>query len=234
MACSHVLLELSCKLQSVHYGHHNVADDQFGNLAARLLQSLLAVGSLRNVVFILQYRAQIGAHTVVVVDDKHERTFVVEVLGISDAFAGSIGVDVHRHIVVVNQILVLHSRRSLLVVGRVVALLCVGQRHDERRALARLALSFNRAVMHIDISLDERQSDAGAADRALCLIETFEEVGQFLGVDALARVSHGDGEVLGSVLNGGGDASSLGCIFQRIGHQIEVNVLYLVAVGYYH
>ena len=82
MARCHVLLELSCELQSVHNGHHNVADYQFRYLATRLLQSLLAVGSLRDVVFILQYRAQIGTHSVVVVDDEHQRAFVVEVLGI--------------------------------------------------------------------------------------------------------------------------------------------------------
>ena len=174
MARSHVLLELSCELQSVHNGHHNVADYQFRYLATRLLQSLLAVGSLRDVVFILQYRAQIGTHSVVVVDDEHQRTFAVKVLGIGNTVGGSVCVNVYRHIVVVNEVLVLHSRRRLLVVGRVVAGLCVGQSHYKRGALARLALSFNRAVMHIDISLDERQSDAGAADRALRLIEALE------------------------------------------------------------
>ena len=85
--------------------------------------------------------------------------------------------------------------------------------------------------MHVDISLDERQADACAAYRALRLIEAFEQMGQFLLVDALARIAHGDGEVMVGMLHGGGYASSLGCVLQSVGHQIEVDVLNLVAVG---
>ena len=68
------------EFQSVHDGHHHVAHNQVGYNLIRQCQTLLSIGSLIDLILILENATQVGSHISIVIDNEygiiHVRTFV--------------------------------------------------------------------------------------------------------------------------------------------------------------
>lgn len=92
----------------------------------------------------------------------------------------------------------------------------------------------NLAVVHVYVRLDERQTDARAADGALRLVEALEEMWQFLSLNTLARIGDAQRVAVVAVLQRNADASILRRILQCVRHYIKVYMLHLVAVCNQH
>ena len=188
--------------QSVHYGHHDVADDEVGHVAGGHFAALLSVGCGEDVVVVAERFAQEGLHVAVVVDDEDDGLILVEGVG------GAVhAVDLFCYLrlrkaggrgggagVLLNAPAVEGLRR----VGNVV----YGEGDGERGALAEGAFHADGAAVELHEGLGERKADARAVGvRPVGLEEAVEDVADVAGGDALAGVGHlkREGVALGGI-----------------------------------
>ena len=82
MARCKVILHLLAELQTIHHGHHYIADNQVGHIAQGDFQSLLAIGSFADGVERCKDGAQIGTDVGIVVDDEDGQFFGGFLLGV--------------------------------------------------------------------------------------------------------------------------------------------------------
>ena len=155
---------------------------------------------------------------------------MVEVFGVGDALCRLLGADAGGHVIVVDKPCLCCRPLLFHVLCGVVTRLRVGQTDHDGKSLAFLAFSVHLALMQLHERLDDGQTYACAAFCSSSLIESLEEARQFLLRHTLSRVAHLDGVCMVGVCQGYVDASSLWCILEGVGHQIEEDVRNLVAV----
>ena len=224
-----VVLQLACELQSVHDGHHDVRDDQFGHLAPCAVQSAASVGSLDDVVLLFEDRLEVGAHAAVVVDDEDEG-FGICFLRLRDA-CRLLRLRVYGKVRVVVHGVVYDDGAAVGVACLVEVGLRGGQCDAERGAALLVGGDNGLSVVHVSECLYQCQSDARATDGTLRLVEAVEEVRQFSGVDIRPCVVHlqrADSPVLS---DSDGDGAARRCVLHGVRHEVEENVRHFLAVG---
>ena len=91
------------------------------------------------------------------------------------------------------------------------------------------ARDLDRSAMQLDQVLDERQTKAEAAlpfsARRVGLSEAFKDIGQEIGADTFACITHGDANVRGYALKAHFDAASLRGELDRVGEQVPDHLL---------
>ena len=71
MACRCVCLQSLAELQPVHNGHHDIADDDVGDILQGEREAALAVGSLHDVISLTENHAEIFPHISIVIHHEH-------------------------------------------------------------------------------------------------------------------------------------------------------------------
>ena len=225
-----VLLHKSAQADAVHDGHHDVAHDDVGDALPGDVPSLASVFRGKHLVAVVEGRADIVADVLVVLH--HEQD----------------GACLFRLALVAGGRMLCGLRTGfgrMLTVERFGVDVVREQADGECAALARRALGRDGALMELHERLHQGQSDARTRSLvvALLLIVAFEDVGQGLRTDAVARVADADGRRARHAffllaVDADGDAS-LGSVLDGVryevvqddGHDLGVKVEHMPALA---
>ena len=64
-------LDALTEFQTVHHRHHHIGDDQVGHDFVSQGEALFSIGSLTDLVLVLQNGAQVGADICIIVDNQY-------------------------------------------------------------------------------------------------------------------------------------------------------------------
>lgn len=230
VAGADVLLDGFAEFDAVHYGHHDVGNDDVDFVFFKYLEGFFAVGSFDDVEEDGEAVAEVLGYLGVVFNDEYGTALLVGIL--DGAGFGVVGVD-EVHFLGVGGM----CRGFIGVVGGGGGELAgfvegdvLGKVDGEGAAFSFVAIELDVAVMEFDEALNEGEADAAAYVFAFDLVEAFEYFGLFVDGDADAGIGDTEHEVLVFLSEGDGDALVGAGVFEGVGQEVVDDEFEVVGV----